>query len=325
MIRKQYRYRRTKPLLPTTVSWFVIRSISPLVSPLRLLIVVFSRQSHRYWQRCRHSSSSTDSCRYQRRCHHLQLSRNTRLVVVTRGLDPQSSISWAKGRPAIAIVATAVGTDVNANADAGPVVVINVVLSAIPPPVVVVTHSLAPWSSTSWLKERRAIAIVATAVGANADDNPDANAGVVVVVVPPAIPPPIAAVEGVDRLRRVTTVPAQPGIVSSWLELWRMVMSRVKTGYFICFGKLVCGLKKRREKSFRPTKNIGQKLKWFSSRMRWQKSRTEFVFFIVEFLDENCDKKLHPQSEKKNPNDRLLVQTLHRRKGKKTKKHFDHL
>ena len=77
------------------------------------------------------------------------------------------------------------------------------------------TRGSAPRSSTSWAKGRRAIAIVAAAVGADADADADADAGVVVIVVPPAIPPPVAAVEGVDRLRRATTVPARPGIVSS--------------------------------------------------------------------------------------------------------------
>ena len=43
-----------------------------------------------------------------------------------------------------------------------------------------------------------------------------------------------------------------------------------------------------------------------------------FVFFsIVEFLDENCDEKLH---RKKYPNDRLPVRTLHTTKmGKNIK------
>ena len=73
----------------------------------------------------------------------------------------------------------------------------------------------APRYSTSWSKGQRAIAIVAAAVGADADADANANAGIVVIVVPPAIPPPVAAVKGVDRLRCATTVPARPGIVSS--------------------------------------------------------------------------------------------------------------
>ncbi len=79
----------------------------------------------------------------------------------------------------------------------------------------------------SWSKGRRAVAIIAAAVGADADADADAdanadadadadaNAGVVVVVVLPVIPPPVAAVEGVDRLRCATTIPTRPGIVSS--------------------------------------------------------------------------------------------------------------
>jgi hypothetical protein len=140
-------------------------------------------------------------------------------VVMTHGSGPGSSTSWAKGQHLIAIVAAAVGADTNTNADAdanaGAVVVIDVVPSAIPPPIVVVTHGSAPRSSTSWLKGRRAIAIVAAAVGADANANANANAGVVVVIIPPAISPPVAAVEDVDRLRRAMTVPPRPGIVSS--------------------------------------------------------------------------------------------------------------
>ena len=77
------------------------------------------------------------------------------------------------------------------------------------------TRGLAPRSSTSWLKGRRAVAIIAAAVGADANADANADAGVLVVVVPPAIPPPVAAVEGVDRLCRMTTVPARLGIISS--------------------------------------------------------------------------------------------------------------
>ena len=134
---------------------------------------------------------------------------------MTRGSALRSSTSWAKGRRAIAIVAAAVGADADADADADAGVVVVIIPSAIPPPVVIVTHGLAPRSSTSWLKGRRAVAIVAAAVGADTDANADADAGVLLVVVLPAIPPPVAAVKGVDRLRRAMTVPARPGIVSS--------------------------------------------------------------------------------------------------------------
>ena len=58
-------------------------------------------------------------------------------------------ISWAKGRHAIVIIAATVRADVDADADAGTVVVVNIIPSAIPPPVVVVTHGSAPQSSTS--------------------------------------------------------------------------------------------------------------------------------------------------------------------------------
>ncbi len=77
------------------------------------------------------------------------------------------------------------------------------------------TRGSAPRSSTSWAKGQRTISIVAAAVGADVDADANAGAVAVVDVVPSVIPPPVAAVEGVDRLRRATTVPARPGIVSS--------------------------------------------------------------------------------------------------------------
>jgi hypothetical protein len=124
---------------------------------------------------------------------------------VTRGSAPRSSTSWAKGRRAITIVAAAVGANADADADAGAIVL--VVPPAIPPPVVVVRHGSAPRSFTSWLKGQRAIAIIAAAVRADTDADANADAGVVLVIVPPAIPPPIAEVKGVDRLHRAMTVP----------------------------------------------------------------------------------------------------------------------
>jgi hypothetical protein len=194
------------------------------------------------------------------------LSRNTRLVVVTRGSAPQSSASWAKGQCAIAIVAATVGVNADADANAVIVVVVNVdVVSS-------ATHGLAPQSSTSWLKGRHATVIIAATVGADANADADADAGVVVVVViPPAIPPPVAAVKGVDRLHRATTIPARPGIVSFWLELWRMVMSRVKTGYFIPFWEISLRTKKGEKKVFVRQKTLDEKWNGFH--------RTEFCFF----------------------------------------------
>ena len=141
------------------------------------------------------------------------------------------------------IVAAAVGADANADADAnaGAVLVVDVVPSAILPPVVVVTHGLAPQSSTSWSKGRRAITIVAAAVRADADADANANIGVIVVVVPPAIPPPVAAVEGLDRLRCATTVPpARDCLILTGIMKNGMRESRL--GILFCFGKLVCGL-----------------------------------------------------------------------------------
>ena len=79
-------------------------------------------------------------------------------------------------------------------------------------------------------------------------------------------------------------------------------MSRVKTGYLFRCGKLVRGLKKERKK-------------FLSNKKRWTKSEMVFVqngttknlglnsvfFSIVEFLDKNCDEKLHRQSVEKIP------------------------
>ncbi len=45
------------------------------------------------------------------------------------------------------------------------------------------------------------------AVGANANANADADVGGVVIVIPSAIPPPVAAVKGVNRLCPATTIP----------------------------------------------------------------------------------------------------------------------
>ena len=67
-------------------------------------------------------------------------------------------------------------------------------------------------------------------------------------------------------------------------------------------GKLVCGLKKRREKKFCPTKNVGQKVNGFRPEWDDEKSWTELRFFsIMKFLDKICDEKLHRQSEEKIP------------------------
>jgi hypothetical protein len=178
---------------------------------------------------------------------------------------------------------------------------------------------------TSWAKGQCAIAIVAAAAGANADAHADANAnaGVVVVVILPAIPPPIAAVEGVDRLRRATTIPIRPGILSPWLKLWRMVMSRIKTGYLFRIGKLVCRLKKGEKKVHVRQKTLDEK--WNGFRPEWddQKSWTEFHFFQSwNSWTKTATKSCIANQWKKYPNDRLLVQNLHTTKRGKNKKTF---
>ena len=75
------------------------------------------------------------------------------------------------------------------------------------------TRGSAPRSSTSWAKGQRAISIVAAAVGADVDADANAGAVAVVDVVPSVIPPPVAAVEGIDRLHPMMATP--PGSISS--------------------------------------------------------------------------------------------------------------
>jgi hypothetical protein len=215
---------------------------------------------------------------------------------VTRGSASPSSTSWSKGRRAVAIIPAAVGADADADANAD--------------------------ADADTNADADADADADANADADADADANADAGVIVVVVPPAIPPPVAAVEGVDCLRRTTTIPARPGIISSCLELWRMVMSRVKTGYLFRFGKLVCGLKKRREKKvFVQQKTLDKK--WNGFRPEWDKKNLgrNFVCFSTwNSWMKTATKSCITNQWKKYPNDRLLVQNLHTTKRGKNKK-----